>query len=72
MYTSSRALYGLALTGSAPRMFTRTTKWGLPYLAVAVAALFGCLSYMNAGAATAGTVFGWFASAYRQHSLGAE
>lgn len=64
MYTSSRALYGLALTGNAPRFFTKTTRWGLPYLAVLVSVAFGFLSYMSAGSDTAGTVFGWFASEF--------
>lgn len=60
LYTSSRALYGLALTGNAPRILTRTNRWGLPYLCIFVGFLFSLLSYMNAGASTAGTVFGWF------------
>ncbi|GAA5876077.1 hypothetical protein JCM1840_002763 [Sporobolomyces johnsonii] len=62
LYTSSRALYGLALNGSAPRIFARTNSKGLPYVAVALGTAFACLSYMSAGSSSAGKVFGWFAN----------
>ena len=47
LYTSSRALYGMAITGSAPRIFDKTTRWGLPYLCFAVGCAFSCLAYMT-------------------------
>ncbi|KII83780.1 hypothetical protein PLICRDRAFT_46961 [Plicaturopsis crispa FD-325 SS-3] len=61
LYTSSRALYGLAVSGNAPRIFLRTSRSGLPYAALAFCSLFSTLAYMgiNSGA---GTVFGWFAN----------
>lgn len=62
LYTSSRALYGLALSGSAPKIFIKTSSWGLPYYAVLVGCLFALLSYMSTGSSTAGEVFGWFAN----------
>ena len=49
MFTSSRALYGLAISGQAPRLFAKTTSWGLPYYGVAVATAFSCLAYMSLG-----------------------
>ena len=61
MFTSSRALYGLAISGSAPRIFARTTKGGLPFVAVFVSILFSSLSYMSVSSG-ASTVFGWFAN----------
>ncbi|KAL7423193.1 hypothetical protein Q5752_002493 [Cryptotrichosporon argae] len=61
LYTSSRALVGLALTRQAPKIFARTTKSGLPYVAVGTCALFGTLSYMSLGS-TAGEVFNYFAN----------
>jgi amino acid transporter len=64
LYTSSRALYGLALTGQAPRIFTRTSRFGLPWVAVTFSALFSCLAYMGVNAG-AGKVFGWFANMVR-------
>ena len=36
LFTSSRILYGLALHGQAPRIFTYCTKKGLPIVAVLV------------------------------------
>ncbi|KAL8280450.1 hypothetical protein RQP46_007098 [Phenoliferia psychrophenolica] len=62
MYTSSRALYGLALNGNAPKALKKVNSWGLPWVCVAVSAAFGLLSFMAAGAAEAGTVFNWFAN----------
>ncbi|KAH6917201.1 amino acid transporter [Coprinopsis sp. MPI-PUGE-AT-0042] len=46
LYTSSRALYGLAKVGNAPRIFLRTSKHGLPYVSVAVCSLFSGLAYL--------------------------
>ncbi|KAJ8084938.1 hypothetical protein AAF712_004532 [Marasmius tenuissimus] len=59
LYTASRALYGLGTTGNAPRFVLRTTKRGLPYIAIAICSLFSGLAYM-AVSAGAGKVFGWF------------
>ncbi|GAC76336.1 amino acid transporters [Moesziomyces antarcticus T-34] len=61
LFTSSRALYSLAIAGSAPRIFARTTKRGLPYIAVAVSVAFSALSYMSVQSG-ASTVFGYFAN----------
>nr|ODN91508.1 AAT family amino acid transporter [Cryptococcus depauperatus CBS 7855] len=61
LYTSSRALYGLSITHQAPKIFSRTTKNGLPYVAITLCALFGGLAYMSLQS-TAGQVFGYFAN----------
>ncbi|KAL7413819.1 amino acid permease [Mrakia frigida] len=61
LYTSSRALYGIALNGDLPKIFTRTTKGGLPYVALFVASLFSFLAYMGIGTSS-GKVFGWLAN----------
>ncbi|UZJ50729.1 hypothetical protein CBS101457_000049 [Exobasidium rhododendri] len=61
MYTSSRALYGLAIAGQAPRFFAKTTRWGLPYFSLLVSFLFSCLAFMSCGSGSA-TVFGYFAN----------
>lgn len=62
LYTSSRALYGLALNGNAPKFLTKTTSWGLPWVCVLVGFLFSLLSFMAAGSTSAGTVFNYFAN----------
>ncbi|GAA5920626.1 hypothetical protein JCM6882_009057, partial [Rhodosporidiobolus microsporus] len=62
LYTSSRALYGLALNGQAPAILKKTTRWGLPWVAVVVGCAFALLSFMSVGSADAGKVFNWFAN----------
>jgi amino acid transporter len=61
LFTSSRALYGLAVNNQAPKIFARTTKNGLPWVALIVCALFGGLSYMSLSKG-AGKVFGYLAN----------
>ncbi|KAF4572738.1 hypothetical protein EYR40_004180 [Pleurotus pulmonarius] len=61
LYTSSRALYGLATAGNAPKIFLRTSKSGLPYVSVIFCALFAGLAYMGVNG-DSGKVFGWFAN----------
>ncbi|TFK76918.1 amino acid permease [Pluteus cervinus] len=61
LYTSSRALYGLALSGNAPKVFTKTTKRGLPYVSVIFNAFFALLAFMGVSKGS-GRVFGWFAN----------
>ncbi len=61
LYTSSRALYGLAISRRAPKIFARTNKRGLPWVSVLFCGLFGGLAYMSLQS-SAGTVFGYFAN----------
>ncbi|KAH9858980.1 amino acid permease [Lenzites betulinus] len=59
LYGSSRALYGLALNGNAPKVFLKTTRHGLPWVAVASCASVGLLAYMGLQSGS-GKVFGWW------------
>ncbi|EON64971.1 hypothetical protein W97_04206 [Coniosporium apollinis CBS 100218] len=59
LYLSSRSLYSLALSGSAPKMFKACTKKGVPYNAVICSSLFCGLAYLNVGSNSA-VVFNWF------------
>ena len=63
---------GLALNGNAPKIFSRTNRWGLPYVAVGTNCAFGLLAYMSVSGG-AGRVFGWYvlniASATALYSL---
>ncbi|KAK0465379.1 amino acid permease [Desarmillaria tabescens] len=61
LYTSSRALYGLAASGNAPKIFLRTTRKGLPYVSIIFCSLFATLSYMGVNEGS-GKVFNWFAN----------
>ncbi|KAF7316516.1 Amino acid permease/ SLC12A domain-containing protein [Mycena indigotica] len=58
LYTSSRQLYGLALRGQAPKVFAKTTKAGLPIIALAFSTIWILLSYM-ALSDGASTVLNW-------------
>lgn len=59
LFSGSRILYGLALTGQAPRIFGRTNKRGVPYAAVLVTWLPGLLAYLTLSDSSA-RVFDWF------------
>ncbi|KAI0788209.1 amino acid permease [Fomes fomentarius] len=59
LYTSSRALYSLSLSGNAPRVFGRVTRRGLPLIALVFNACFAALAYMTVSN-SAGRVFNWF------------
>ncbi|KAI0639339.1 amino acid permease [Trametes polyzona] len=59
LYTSSRALYGLAMVGNAPKVFTKVTKNGLPIVSLVTCAAFSALAYMGISKGS-GRVFGWF------------
>ncbi|PWY64978.1 hypothetical protein BO94DRAFT_579946 [Aspergillus sclerotioniger CBS 115572] len=61
IYCASRALYGLAKDGQAPRIFSKTATSGSPVFAVGVAALFVGLGFMNASKSAA-IVFDYFVS----------
>ncbi|KAL7930116.1 amino acid permease domain-containing protein [Trichoderma chlorosporum] len=55
LLSGSRVLYGLALKRQAPRVFLRTTSWGVPYVAVGLFIAVSFLSFMtlSSGALTA-------------------
>lgn len=59
-FTTSRALYALALRGSAPRFFTRT-KYSIPIYCVLVVNAVGCLSFLTVSNSSS-TVFNWIVS----------
>ncbi|KAH7883763.1 amino acid permease [Phlebopus sp. FC_14] len=61
IYTSSRALYGLAASGNAPKIFLKTSKTGLPYVSVLFCSLFTLLAFM-AVSSGAGNVFTWLSN----------
>lgn len=55
----SRTLYSLAVLGYAPKIFLRTNRWNVPWVALSVKLLFFTLAYMSVSN-TAATVFSWF------------
>jgi amino acid transporter len=61
LYTSSRALYGLAKTGQAPKIFARVNRFGTPIYAIALSTALALLSYMGVSGGSS-KVFGWFSN----------
>lgn len=59
VYSGSRILVGLANEGLAPKLLTRTTSGGVPYIAVAFTAAFGLLGFMNESG-NGSEIFNWF------------
>ncbi|KAJ5295724.1 amino acid permease [Penicillium antarcticum] len=47
LYLASRSLYSMAVEGSAPRIFRKCSKNGVPVYAVVASSLFSLLAYMN-------------------------
>lgn len=54
----TRTLYGLAVKGHAPKVFLRTTRYGIPYMCVALQVAFSFLAFMCVSN-DALTVFYW-------------
>lgn len=61
LYIGSRTLYSMSLVGSAPKFFSRCSRYGVPYYAVAATSTFSLLAYLNL-ASTGATVFNWLVS----------
>lgn len=59
LYIASRTLYGLASDGSAPAIFKRVNRAGTPVYALAFAAVFALLAFMNVSDDST-KVFGYF------------
>ncbi|EXV04610.1 amino acid permease family protein [Metarhizium robertsii] len=58
LLAGTRVLYGLAVKKQAPRIFLRTTSWGVPYACVFLFMTFSLLSFMSLSS-DAITVFWW-------------
>lgn len=55
-YCAMRSLYGLALEGQAPAIFTRCTKSGIPYYCFLVTMIFPLISFLTIGKGSAQVV----------------
>lgn len=61
LYCATRSLYGLALEGKAPRVLTRCTKAGVPYLCVFIVFCISMLAFLSVNNSAA-VVLNWFIS----------
>ncbi|RDA95374.1 hypothetical protein CP533_3507 [Ophiocordyceps camponoti-saundersi (nom. inval.)] len=59
LYSGSRVLYSMSLSGQAPGWFRTTNRYGVPYVAVLFTWCFGLLAFLNVSNSGA-TVFNWF------------
>lgn len=59
VYCASRSLFGLALEGKAPRIFTRCTRQGVPIYCVLLVLLISLLSFLQVSSGSA-VVLEWF------------
>ncbi|TEA10374.1 Dicarboxylic amino acid permease [Colletotrichum sidae] len=59
LYIASRTLYGLASDGSAPAIFKKTDKRGVPVYALGFSAMFALLAFMNVSSDST-KIFGYF------------
>ncbi|KAF3312683.1 hypothetical protein TWF173_006907 [Orbilia oligospora] len=59
VFCASRCLFGLALEGKAPKIFTRTNKVGVPIYCVGLVMCFSLLAFLQLSAGTA-QVLNWF------------
>ncbi|KAK5953861.1 hypothetical protein OHC33_005131 [Knufia fluminis] len=58
LLSGTRVLYGLALKKQAPKIFLRTTSWGVPYICVLLNTAFMFLAFMSLSEGAL-TVFWW-------------
>ncbi|ODH13003.1 hypothetical protein ACO22_07697 [Paracoccidioides brasiliensis] len=61
VYCASRSLFGLALEGKAPRIFTKCNKHGVPIYCVGLVLLISLLSFLQVSN-NAAIVLSWFVS----------
>ena len=61
LLSGTRVLYGLALKRQAPRLFLKTTSWGIPIYCTLFFTAFMFLSFMSLSSGAL-TVFYWFVS----------
>ena len=65
VYCASRSLFGLALEGKAPKIFTRCTKTGVPVYCVALVLAISLLSFLQVSNSSA-KVLQWFVNLVSQ------
>ncbi|EDO15052.1 hypothetical protein Kpol_367p7 [Vanderwaltozyma polyspora DSM 70294] len=61
MFASSRSLMTMAHNGSAPKIFCKVNRFGVPYYSVGLSAMLSCLAFLNVSSSTA-QVFDWFSN----------
>lgn len=60
-FGATRVLYSLSLKGDAPRLFSKTTSYGLPINSALLVSAISLLAYLNCSSSAA-TVFNWLSN----------
>jgi amino acid transporter len=58
MLAGSRILYGMAKEGRAPKIFTKTNRFGIPWVSVSLFSIFLCLAFLSLSSG-ANVAFTW-------------
>ncbi|KAI4722681.1 amino acid permease-like protein [Aureobasidium sp. EXF-10727] len=58
MLAGSRILYGMAREGRAPKIFTKTNRFGIPWVSVSLFSIFLCLAFLSLSSG-ANVAFTW-------------
>ncbi|KAN0127424.1 Amino acid permease/ SLC12A domain containing protein [Lactarius tabidus] len=59
LYSASRLLFALGVQGQAPKVVTKVTRNGVPYVAILIGGVFSLLAFLNVKNSS-GKVFNWF------------
>lgn len=58
IYIATRTLYGMAISGKAPRIFAKVNRFGIPYYCLALSGAFGLIGLLNVSSGSA-KIFGY-------------
>ncbi|GAA5984888.1 hypothetical protein JCM5350_002598 [Sporobolomyces pararoseus] len=58
-YVGARIIVAMALDRQLPKVFAKTNRWGVPWVAVITSWLFGPLAYLSLGTGGAAQAFTW-------------
>ncbi|SCU94829.1 LANO_0E08306g1_1 [Lachancea nothofagi CBS 11611] len=61
LFAASRSLLSMAEDGTAPKVFAKINRFGVPYNAVGLSGLLSCLAFLNVSSGAA-NVFAWFSN----------
>lgn len=58
-YVGARIIVAMAIDKQLPKVFAKTNRWGVPWVAVITSWLFGPLAYLSLGSGGASQAFTW-------------
>lgn len=61
LYSASRTLYSMSMTGDVPKIFSKVNRYGVPYVCVGTASAICLLAYLNVSNSSS-AAFTWFSN----------